>query len=430
MKATGFAGIAWRDLAATRARSLISAAGISLGVAVLMVVVGLGLGARDVVLREVVRQLPIDTIEVVPRTVSLGWFKVGSGALFGGEQLDEKTLERLRSLPGVSAAYPKLEVKIPMGARGGARLFGRRLYTDLFMTALPPEIVQPEAGDDFKETPGIVPVVISDQLIEIYNTSVASALGTPQLTPEALEGFEFEIVFGRSLMLGNRGAKRTGVERGRIVGVSRYAIRLGITVPLETAQRLLREYGEPNEGDHEYAAILLQAESPADIPAITRAVIDAGLAVDETAERTADIMNIATLLASLVGLLVLALAALNIAHLFFASLSEQRRDLAILRAVGARQLHLVGLVLTQAVLLGLFGGVAGIALAHLGTWVIDVSAGTLLPDFPFKPESFFSMPLWLDAAALGAAVSAAAVGALWPAVRAARVPLARALSDL
>jgi len=419
--------MALSDIAATRARSAVSAAGIALGVAVLMIIVGLGIGTRDVVLKEVVRQLPLDIIEVVPRTISLGLFEVGTSSLLDSTRLDAKTLERLAGLDGVAAAYPKLEIKLPMGARGGGELFGRNLYSDLFMTGLPSELVVAEAGDDFVDSADVIPVVVSDQLLEIYNASVAPSLGTPRLTADSLEGFEFEIVFGRSLMLGRRGARRTGVERGRIVGVSRYAMRLGVSVPSGTAERLIRDYGDGENGIT-YRSILLRARSPADVPMITRAVQGAGLAVDETAQRTSNILMAGTLLASLVGLLVLALAAMNIAHSFFASLSERRRELAVLRAVGATRTDLVLLVLVQAVVVGAVGGVVGAMAAHLGTWVIDASATTLLPEFPFKPDSFFVMPLWLNGVALVAAAVAAALGAAWPALRAAHTPVARTLS--
>ncbi len=429
MKLTNVAVLAWDDLWAARARGTVSALGIALGVAVLTLVVGLGLGIREVVLKEVVRALPVDLIEVVPRTVDLGLFRVGTGALFGAAPLDAATLERLRLVPGVAVAYPKLEVKLPMGARGGARIFGHDLYTDLFMTAVPVELVQAESGPDFVDQAGWVPIVISDQLIEVYNASVAPSLGTPKLGSETLKGFEFEMVFGRSLMLGNRGARRTGLERARIVGVSKFAMRLGCTVPLETARRLLATYGDEEAQQEHYTSILLRAASAADVPHITEAVRGQGLAVDETAARTSDLMVAATLLASLVGLLVLALAGLNIAHSFFASLSERRRELAVLRAVGAKRLDLGLIVLAQAAILGLFGGMLGVVLAHVGAWMIDQAARIFLPNFPFKPESFFLVPMWLNGAALFAATLAAVLGALWPAVRAARASLARSLAE-
>ncbi len=426
MKLADIGRMAYSDVMATRGRAAISATGIALGIMVLAVIAGLGLGTREVVLNKVVGRLPVDIIEVVPRTVSLGLFEVNTG-FFGGTPLDQNTLARLAAMPGVVAAYPKLEVRLPMGARGGTQIFGRSLYTDLFMNGLPVELLAPELGDAFHDTRDFVPVVISDQLIDIYNASVAPSLGTPRLTSKTLNGFQFDIVFGRSLMLGSRGARRTGQEPAQIVGASRYAMRLGVTVPIETARRLVATYGDPEE-DERYASILLRVDSPTAVPAVTAAVQAAGLAVDETAKRTSDIITGATLLASLVGLLVLMLAALNIAHTFVASLTERRRELAILRAVGARRLDLVLLVLAQAAIIGVAGGVLGLLLGRAGAWLLNWGAQVVLGDLPFTPTVL--LPPWLAAVSLGAAVVASLLGALWPAIRASRAPLARVLGEV
>jgi len=59
-----------------------------------------------------------------------------------------------------------------------------------------------------------------------------------------------------------------------------------------------------------------------------------------------------------------------------------------------------------------------------------VAARVLLPNFPFKPATFFAMPTELFLVAAGAAVLAAVLGALWPALRAARTQVARALAQV
>ena len=420
--------LARRDLAASRGRALISAAGIGLGVWVLTLVVALGLGARDLVLKEVVRELPVDMVEVIPKTLDLGLFKMDAGSLFGAKPLGPQTVEALRKLPGVAAVYPKAEVPLPLGAQGGARFFGRRLYTDLFMTGIPRELVAAESPEAFEDNPNWIPVLISDQLIELYNASVAGAIGAPKLTSQSLTGFEFEIVVGRSLMLGSRGARSAGTERAHISGVSRYAMRLGVTVPMETAQRLLDKYGEPG-ATLRTPSILLRADAPADVPKVVQAVEAMGYTVDQTADRTRHLMGAATALAGGVGVLVLMLAALNIAHSFVAMLSERRRELAILRAVGATRSHMLALVLLQAAALGLGGGLAGLAIARGMALGLDALSGSLLPDFPFKPASFFVFPPWLCLGAVAAAMGAALLGALGPAWRAARMSIARALAD-
>lgn len=411
--------LALREVWAGRGRSAVSIAGIAVGVIVLTTTIALGLGIREVVLRKVVQTLPIDMIEVLPRSMDLGLIQ--TTALFGGV-LDDATIEALTKLDHISAVYPKFEVKVPMGARGGDRFFGRNLYAELFMIGVPRDLVGlPEFVDG-----EVIPVVISDQLIEVFNSSVAPALGMPRLTIEALKGFGFDIQIGHSLMLGSRGARSVGTLPARIVGASPYALRLGVTVPIETARRLQQQYG-PEGMTPSYKSVLVRAASAAEVPQVRAQIEAMGLSVDEAARRASDVLTALTGLAGTVGVLVLMLAALNIAHSFFALLSERRRELAILRAVGARRRHLLEMILLQACVLGAVGGCVGAVLGRMGCAVLDMLVLRLVPNFPFKPESFFATPLWLYVLAIFAAAVAAAVGALWPALRAAYAPVSRAL---
>ena len=68
---------------------------------------------------------------------------------------------------------------------------------------------------------------------------------------------------------------------------------------------------------------------------------------------------------------------------------------------------------------GLASSVAGIA--------VDVAIAGLLPDFPFRPDTYFAFPWWLPLAGLGLSTLFCVLGALGPATRAARMPPARAL---
>jgi putative ABC transport system permease protein len=427
MKASALFAMAAEDGWAARGRSVVSLLGIALGVGVLTIIVALGLGVRGAVLGEVVQRLPVDMIEVVPRSVDLGIFKLGSAGLLGGRGIDDGTVKALEAIPDVAVVYPKLEVKLPLGAHGGESLLGKSLYADLFVNGLPEELVQAEGVTAFTDSTEYLPVVVSSQLLELYNSSVAGVVGTPQLTPQTLTGITFDVWVGRSLILGQHGARTTGRERARVVGVSRHAVKLGASLPMATAKRLIAKYGEGAPAS--YSSVILRARSAADVPEITKAVRAQGLEVDETAQRTAELMSGATAAASLIGLLVLALAALNIAHSFVALLAERRRELGVLRAMGATRGDLVGMVLVQAMLLGIAGGVLGVIAAFGVSAIMDHLAAVAIPDFPFKPRSFFAYPWWLPLSGIAAAVFAACAGALWPAVRTARQDVTAALAE-
>jgi putative ABC transport system permease protein len=102
-----------------------------------------------------------------------------------------------------------------------------------------------------------------------------------------------------------------------------------------------------------------------------------------------------------------------------ASLSERRREMAILRAMGARPGTIVGLLLSEAVLTAACGVIAGLALLYSGLAVarpiIDSTFGLWLP-IGWPSEREFLVML--------AVVAGAAVASLLPAWRAYRFSLA------
>jgi ABC-type antimicrobial peptide transport system permease subunit len=217
-------------------------------------------------------------------------------------------------------------------------------------------------------------------------------------------------------------------ERAMLVGFSRKAIALGLTIPVGYVRRLNVDFGQPEDAQRYHSVIVMVPEKD-DVAAVAKGVTDLNLEVADTgAEQAALLIAIFTLIFALVSAVIVGIAAVNIMHVFFMLVYERQHELGIMRAIGATRGDVTRIIMGEAATLGMFGGLLGVGLAFVASFGFDWISATYVPDFPYKPETYFIFPWWLVAAALGFAVSFCIFGAFLPARRAARMEPAAVLS--
>ncbi|MGV3623574.1 MAG: ATP-binding cassette domain-containing protein [Archangium sp.] len=419
---SGFSKLLKLQLSRDRRGAMSSSFGIAMGIGALVFFVALGLGVGRVI-REKVFPVDVKLIEVIPSQLSIG--------LFGGK-LDEPAVERLAAMPGVERAYRKMNVRVPAVSFYDGDFFGRRIRMGIEVLAVgvDAELVKRDVQQGDFSDPGAgkpIPSIVSSRLLEIYNKTFAPARSLPQLSANMLIGFQFPVDWNRSFLAPAKGP--SSANPAQVVGVSDRGLLAGITIPLDVARRLNREF---NEDADTFTAVTLEAKSPDDVPALAAAVKDMGLRVDDQERRLAEnagaAVTITTSAMALLSALICLLAAFNIAHALSASVRAREKELGVMRAVGARRTDIFRLVLAEAALLGLAGGVVGTLIALGGAAGVDMLSARVLPDFPFKPDTFFLVPVWLPTVGIGLGVVAALAGAWLPARRASRVDPARVLA--
>jgi putative ABC transport system permease protein len=132
-----------------------------------------------------------------------------------------------------------------------------------------------------------------------------------------------------------------------------------------------------------------------------------------TAEKALFVISLFVVLTGLIGMLTAILTSLN----------ERRREMAILRSVGARPWHVASLLILEAFALAVAGVVSGLALLYIGIFVaqdyVQNSYGLYLA---------LSAPSQYEWTLLGGILAAALVMGVVPAWRAYRQSLADGLS--
>ena len=117
---------------------------------------------------------------------------------------------------------------------------------------------------------------------------------------------------------------------------------------------------------------------------------------------------------SALGLLVGGIGVMNI---MLVSVTERTREIGVRKALGARRRDIVGQFLAEAAALTGAGGMIGIVIAILATFLI----GYLVPSLPSM------VPLWAVIAGFSVSVAVGVFFGVWPAVKAAKLDPVEAL---
>jgi putative ABC transport system permease protein len=127
------------------------------------------------------------------------------------------------------------------------------------------------------------------------------------------------------------------------------------------------------------------------------------------------------------GSLALTVASIGIINTLVMAILERRREIGIMKAVGASDGDVRGLFFAEAGAMGFLGGLCGTALGWVIGRVINFGTNIYLKRQGFPPEHIWSVPVWLVAGALGFSFVVSLLSGLYPAARAARLDPVQAL---
>ncbi len=379
-----------------RLRTSLSVAGVAVGISAVVALTALGDGARAYVVREFT-SLGSNLLIVIPGKVET------TGAIPFGGVTHDLTVADARSIA----------MRVPGAVR------------------VAPIAVATEAvhWEDRSRSVPILGVTAAYQRVRHVTVASGRFLHTTMA-----EGGGQELVLGaKAAHELFRGANplgrivRAGAWRFRVVGVMAPKGRsLGfdfddlVFIPVKTAMRMFNRTS--------LFRILVEVPSADELGPVKRRVIRL-LAQRHRADDVTVITQDAVLSAfsSILGVLTLALAGLasvslsvagvGIMNVMLVAVSERRREIGILKALGATNGQVLGVFLAEAVVLSTTGGLLGLAAGAAGVRVFVA----LYPSFPASP------PVWSIAAAMGVAIAVGVGFGVWPARRATRLDPVTAL---
>jgi len=413
-----FLQLAARSILHRRLRSWLTVIGVFIGITAVVALISIGLGLDRTIKDQVAGVFGVDTFVIVNED------SFGPPAHGGGAEQFALDLGVLRSVEGVKVAAA---LRRRTGyIEGQPDADGNTLKAFLPVMGLSTELVT-----EFESFTGELKAMPGGRLFEPGDVEVAV--------------LDYEI------------SQRLGVEVGETILVAGEGSAeldltiIGILAPREGDEEPGGGFGSQFGGSSDGSTISVPYDTmdllwgPADDVIVTLVRTEPGYDVDEVADRAEaalkergseisaatynDISNaigqmtstISAFLAGIAGISLLV-GGVGVMNTMFTSVLERTKEIGVMKAVGARNVHVWTIFLIESGLMGLVGGVVG-TLLGLG---LSTLASSFIGRF-FDIEMIVVASPTLILITLLGSFALGAVAGLWPAWRASRLPVVDAL---
>jgi putative ABC transport system permease protein len=211
-------------------------------------------------------------------------------------------------------------------------------------------------------------------------------------------------------------------QTGRVTGIlaaTRGADDAFIYLRLADAQR---RFNHPGELTH----ILVRLADPNDLDNAVAQLrgCDAGLAMNvvplaHVFHTIQSLVNSTRLLLGCIALVALLVAGTGVSNTILMAVAERRRDIGVMRAIGASRRDIFRLIWLETVQVCVTGAVLGVAAASLASHAVETWVRSRLPFAP--TDALIHWEWWIVAASLACAVILGSLAGFLPAWHAASV---------
>jgi ABC-type antimicrobial peptide transport system permease subunit len=459
MKLRDLTELAGRNLREALLRNALTTLGIAVGVASLVAMLSLGVGLQEMASSRLAKSGLFDAVFVTSRA---------NMRAFGGPRrddddvpkgpprhLDEEARQELAKLPNVTEVYPEVRFQteiqfdgkpyattaagIPLSAQADGAFDGMK--GSFFSGPNANEaILQLELAKDLSKEPDSL---IGKDIVLRYAErqtipAEPAAVGKGTKPAGADSGFDGDglsagfSMISREVKLHIIGIVETepaagfgGMGRGRLLIPLQTAQNLRVAQPTDMRAMLRSVNGKPA-----YESLTVRVKGPSSVKSVEDAIKAMGFGAFSIIDATKNIQLFFKVFDSLLGIfgsLALTVASLGIINTLAMAILERRREIGVLKALGAADRDVQRLFFAEAGAMGLVGGIAGVFLGWLIGKTLTFGLNVYLARQQLPAIDLSSVTWWMVILAIAISVLVSLAAGIYPASRAARLDPVEAL---
>lgn len=444
MKFRDLSDLAFRNLREAVLRNSLTTLGVAVGVASLVAMLSLGVGLQQLASSRLAKTGLFDSIFVTPKT---NLRRPGAGPPASrtpdakARPLDADARAEISRLPNVIEVYPQIRFFTEV------RYDGKPFAT---MVAGMPESSKASGAFDgmqgsFFSSPNADEAILQAEFAKELNPQTASLIGkdlvlryAERQSLPAQSGDPAENSGGFSVIPKEKHLRIMGVvETEPASGFGGFGTgRLLIPLPLAEALRAaqvndLRDILRDSSSEKPtYVSLTVRVKSTSLVEDTEKKLKDLGFGAFSLLDASKSLLTFFRVLDLLLGIfssLALAVATLGIVNTLVMAVLERRREIGVLKALGAADRDVKQLFFVEAGVMGFFGGILGTVLGWLIGRTLTFGTNVYLHRQNLPSVNISSVPLWLVLGGIGFAVVVSLVAGLYPASRASRLDPVQAL---
>jgi putative ABC transport system permease protein len=436
--------LAIRSLLRRPGRTAITLLAVTLGTGLLVALGTIGATADSRIVSKLSKGGPAAAIRVAAALPNPGQLDSDNLQAGAPKNIDEAAVTAIRRAPHVDSVVPVLAARViaippPLGTAAVPT-------TNNVNPSLPDWIFDGMLGADLRQVRNL-PITILAGRLPAVDSLTEVAVTQSYLDHLHLDVHHPDVVLGSQLEIGMPQAHRVNGNlrrqarwiRVRIVGVVAQQVADGeFLVPIQQTQ-IARQWALHGISDGDdplpvspYSGLVVVASNLDEVHTVRAEITLLGYATSAPEHLVASVqkyLHVVDIVLGGIGTIALVIACLGIANALLAAVRERRREIGVLKAIGARDGDILRWFLIEAISVGATGGALGTVLGLLVAEAIGQSVNHYLVSQGLESVSLGDVSLGLLGAGVVGTILLALLAALVPALQAAQLPAREAVGS-